>query len=415
MAGPEAWNIRYMYLEIFWAGIFNGVVAFNSVFAVRLGASNALIGLLTSVPSLVVALLTLPAGQLLERRRPILPLFISTLFLYRLGYLAVALMPFIVTQNRSIVFVILIMLFTVPTPVSSVGFNTMFAEIVPERRRAEVVAWRNIILGAVVSVVGFIAGQALDAFTFPMNYQGLYFVGFASSMVSLFLLTKLRVPDEPRRPITRGSKAPGGITLPGIKALLGANIGYPRIVLNTLIYGIGTWMVSPLLAIFYIRTLGASNSWIGSLSSIINLTGMLGYFLWQKWLPRWGERRILAWTVIVSGFYPALVGLSPALTPILFLGALYGLVTPGLNLAHFNTLLKVCPADRRPSALALYTTVMNVGAFVSPLVSVAMASFLDIRIVLVLGSLFWVGGGIMFLVRSPQPDQPPALTPVSPT
>ncbi|MSP11357.1 MAG: MFS transporter [Chloroflexi bacterium] len=357
-------------------------------------------------------MLTLPAGQLLERRRPILPLFISTLFVYRLGYLAVALMPFIVMQGGSIVFVMLIILFTIPTPVSSVGFNTIFAEIVPERRRAEVLAWRNIILSAVVSVVGFIAGQALDAFTFPLNYQGLYIIGFASSMVSLFILTKLRVPEVPRRPLPAGSKAPG-ITLPGIKMLLGTNLGYPRIVLNTLIYGIGTWMVSPLLTIFYIRTLGASNSWIGSLSSIINLTGMVGYFLWQRWIPRWGERRILAWTAIASGFYPALVGLSPSLTPILVLGALYGLVTPGLNLAHFNTLLKVCPVDRRPSALALYTTVMNVGAFVSPLVSVALAGFLDIRIVLIIGSVFWVGGGILFLVRSPQPDQPQAAPSVS--
>ena len=80
-------------------------------------------------------------------------------------------------------------------------------------------------------------------------------------------------------------------------------------------------MVAPLYTIFYVRTLGASNSWIGLLTTITSLTGIAGYYLWQKGIARWGDRRVLAWTMIVCALYPGLVGLSPSLTSILVIGA----------------------------------------------------------------------------------------------
>src|SRR5688500_9826953 len=89
-------NIRSLYHEVFWAGIANAAVSFNGVFAVRLGASDALIGALSSIPPLIVALITIPAGHMLERRARQLPLILLTIFLYRLGFLLIALMPFVV-------------------------------------------------------------------------------------------------------------------------------------------------------------------------------------------------------------------------------------------------------------------------------------------------------------------------------
>jgi MFS family permease len=218
------------------------------------------------------------------------------------------------------------------------------------------------------------------------------------------------VPDAPPRKKPEGA-AHSSLTWSGTRALLASHPGYPRIILDTLVYGIGPWMVAPLYTIFYVRTLGASNSWIGLLTTITSLAGIAGYYLWQKGIARWGDRRVLAGTMIVCALYPGLVGLSPSLTPILVIGAIYGLVVPGLNLSHFNTLLKVCPADRRPSALALYTMIMNVGAFVSPLVAVALADLIGVRTMLVVGTFFWMAGALLFLFHPPEfgPKQQPSL------
>jgi hypothetical protein len=50
--------------------------------------------------------------------------------------------------------------------------------------------------------------------------------------------------------------------------------------------------------------------------------------------------------------------------------------------------------------------VMNVGAFVSPLVSVALANLIGIRPALFVGAAFWLAGGLLFLFRPPQPVTP---------
>ena len=56
------------------------------------------------------------------------------------------------------------------------------------------------------------------------------------------------------------------------------------------------------------------------------------------------------------------------------IGVVYGLVVPGLGLSHFPTFIRVCPADRRPTFIALYTVIMNAGAAVAPAEAHAAAS-----------------------------------------
>lgn len=398
----EAHNVRYLYLEIVWVAVTTTIISFHSVYAVRLGASDQLVGLLASLPPLIVALMTIPSVHWVERHA-LRSSLLGSVFVYRLGFLIIALMPFVVQNGRAYALVGIIFLMTIPTPMLTIAFNTIFAELVPERRRAEVVGWRNILLGAGVTVVGYVAGRALDAIAFPLNYQAFYFSGWATSMVGFALLTRLRIPATPARAAPRAAQP---LSLTATRALWQANPGFARIVLNSLVYGVGLWMVTPLYSIFYVRSPGASNAWIGLLTSVINASMMLGYFLAQRWVKRWGNRPVLAWRMTGAGVYPILVGLSPALTPILVFGALSGLALSSLNLTHFNTLLKVIPDDRRPSALALYTLLMNVGAFISPLVSVALADRIGIRSALVLGGLCWVASGILFHVRPPEPARP---------
>jgi hypothetical protein len=46
----EDHNIRYLYLEILFVCVTTTVISFHGVFAVRLGASDQLVGLLSSLP-----------------------------------------------------------------------------------------------------------------------------------------------------------------------------------------------------------------------------------------------------------------------------------------------------------------------------------------------------------------------------
>lgn len=395
----DAWNAHYLYIEIAWIGIAIATLSFNSVFAVRLGASDFLVGMVSALPPLIAALFTLPSARWLEGQRNLMPALVKSIIGYRLGLLAIALMPFVVHNQQALALVVIIGLMNIALGPITIAFNAIFAAVVPEGRRAEVVAWRNILLAAVVTTTSLVAGRALDLIPFPLGYQLFYLTGFLTGLVSLYYVRRVKVPDETPRPKTaeRPSISPRAAwqTLrdsPGLKRMTG----------NTLPHALGLWMAAPLYSLLYVREMGASNTWVGAQAAIVSLTGMVGYFFVQRWVRRYGTRRVLSWSMLLSGFFPLLVGLSPSLELILMLSALYGLAFSSLTLSHYNTLLKSLPEERRPLALAVYTMLVQFCAFLSPLVGVAAANLVGVRPMLVVAGVLWIASGLLFFRRPPE-------------
>src|SRR4051794_25956360 len=107
-------NIRYLYYEIVFASILGGIITFNSIFAIRLGASETLIAWLGSGPALIAALVSIPAAHYLATRRKQKLWLFGSLFVQRAGYVFVALMPLIFQQNTATFLVLWIILLNIP-------------------------------------------------------------------------------------------------------------------------------------------------------------------------------------------------------------------------------------------------------------------------------------------------------------
>ncbi len=393
---PRANNAMYLLIEIFWAAFLSAAAAFNAPFALRLGATNADIGLLSSIPALLAILVTLPAGQFLTRQRKRMPWLLGSLLLSRIGYLLVIFIPWLPFGNQGAGLVWLLIVFTIPAHFFNVAWGPMLADVVPETDRARVFALRNILLAGVVTVGVFLAGRWLQSVPFPLNYQIMYGVGFAAAMVSTYYLTRLKVPEShvPEPP----AQALGPLALlRGWRDAFTTEPDFTRITLNTLMHGIGLWMIGPVYVLYYVRTLGAEEGWLGLNSMMANLTPIIGYYLWQRGVMRLGENKVLRWTIMAIGVYPILVGIAPSLTVILMFTALYGLVAPAVNLSHYPMLLKICPAAQRPVFLALYTTIMNIGAFIMPLIGVKLAEAIGPAPVIIAGGVLSALGSSSFV------------------
>ncbi len=394
----DDWNAHYLYIEIAWLGIAIATLSFNSVFAVRLGASDFLVGMVSALPPLITALFTLPSARWLEGQRNLMPALVKSIVGYRLGFLAMALMPSLVHNQQALALVIIVGVMNIALGPISIAFNAIFAAVVPEGRRAEVVAWRNILLAAVVTTTSLAAGRALDLIPFPLGYQLFYLTGYLTGLVSLYYVSRVKVPDVVQPPTAaRPSISPRAAwqTLRGSPAL-------KRVTGNTLPHALGLWMAAPLYSLLYVREMGASNTWVGAQAAVVSLTGMLGYFLVQRWVRRYGTGRVLSWSMLLSGFFPLLVGLTPSLELILALSALYGLAFSSLTLSHYNTLLKTLPEERRAMSLAVYTMLVQLCAFASPLLGVAAANVVGVRPMLVVAGLLWIVSGVLFFRRPPE-------------
>jgi hypothetical protein len=93
-------NQRNVLIDGIGVGLVSGVATFLSVFLVRLGASNFMVGLLTSMPALAGMLLAMPIGEFLGRQRQIVPWFSKARLFVLSCYALTGLVPFFFMQDR---------------------------------------------------------------------------------------------------------------------------------------------------------------------------------------------------------------------------------------------------------------------------------------------------------------------------
>ncbi len=404
-------NAWYLCLEIFWASILGSAATFNAAFAIRLGATNTEVGLLSSIPALMAVLVSIPAGRFLQSRKDQKPWLWSALTLHRTGFLLIALIPWLPLVNIPLggLTVALLAIMTVPAHFFNVGFIAMMGEAVPEHYRASVFAARNMVYHSTISVCNFLFGLWLSRVSFPLNYQLMYMLGYATSMLSLYYLLKLQITSPAPLPHVERPVRSLRERLASARHAITTHRSMMQIIFNTLLHGLGLWMVAPLYILHYVRDLGASDAWIGLQGTVASLGTIAGFALWRRIMARWGEPTTLKRMILMVGLFPIAVGLLPDLTLILIAIGLNGLIVPGVNLSHFNTLLKVTPAKERTEYTAWYMAVVNIGAFICPLIGVALANRFGIAPVLVGCGLFSIVGSMSFRiwpVQSAEPDAP---------
>ena len=397
-------NTYYLYLEVVFAGFLAAAGSFNAAYVLRLGGSNALVGLMSSLPALAASLLYIPSARVLERRTHYMPWVVWSLFLARVGYLIIALLPMITGRILPELTVALLVAMNVPSVLFSTGWSPMLSDVIAPRARATVLAWRSILSSATIAPLIFFAGRWLDRAAFPMNYQWMYALGWlASGGIGIYLVSRIRVEPQadatqPRRTPIDKTRREKGTWLDALRAAADENRGFFRIVVNTLLFNLGAWMVGPLFIIFYVRELGATDGWIGILGTLAHVGVIAGYWLWRRIIRRTGEARSLLIAAPLVCIHPLLVALVPNLTVILFVEFLINVIAAGVNLSHSVIFLELLPEGRKHSSTAVYSMIMNIGAFVCPLIGVALADRIGIAPTLLIGAAMRLAGAALFFL-----------------
>lgn len=197
LAKPDDRNAWFLILEMFWASMLASAATFNAAFALRLGATNSQVGLLTSIPALMAVLISLPAGRFLNTKVKRKPWILGSLLTYRSVFLLIALLPFIKLPETTLAALVigLIVSFSSLAHFFNVGWIPLLSDVVPEGKRAAVFSARNIIYNTSMSICGFLFGLWLEKILFPINYQIMYAFGFVTSLLSFYFLLKVQVPD----------------------------------------------------------------------------------------------------------------------------------------------------------------------------------------------------------------------------
>ncbi len=397
------WNLRQLYWDIFYFGILAGsTLAFQSVYAARLGAPSFLIGLLTAGPAIVGLIFTLPSGRWLEGKSFIKTTYQSAV-LQRVGYIFLIGLPWLFPsaggQAWGLICTTLVM--SVAGTVLAISFNALFAEVVPPEVRAHAVGRRNVLLAVSIAAATLISGQILDQVAFPYNYQVVFFIGAAGAMLSSFHLGRIRSPflaesvtidDPPASETVAASKPKGLIRLD----LLSGPFGL--LMVAYLVFYAFQYFPVPIFPIAYVDSLHMTDGMIGIGTAIFYGTMMLGSFWLTHFSTRYGHRKVLAVSAALFPVFPLLLGIARG-GLLFFLACLIGgVINAMLTGGLINRLMEKVPPDDRPAHMALHNLALNLGILAGSLLGPLAADLMGTQPALLLSAgLRLLAAGFFFL------------------
>lgn len=353
---------------------------FLVAFALKLGASNLIIGILAAIPPLG-QLIQIPAIYIVEKYRVRREICIVSTAVSRSFWLLIALIPFLVLIINPMT--LLIIALTINAAFSAIGgcsWNSWMRDLVPVDRMGSFFGKRMIYASIVGIFFSLAAGIFIDYWKqlYPENelyaYSYIFFAGFLTGMLGLYFLSQT---PEPRIVIMQ------------------EKINFARLLMQpfkdtnfkNLIIFLGSWnfavnLAAPFFTVYMLMRLKLDMSTIILLMLLNQVVSIAFLHLWGKYSDRFSNKSILsingplfigcilAWTFTAR---PDTYSLTMPLLVVIHI--LMGISTAGITLSSGNIGLKLAPKGQATSYLAASSFVNSLAAGIAPVLGGLFADF----------------------------------------
>lgn len=360
-------------------GILTGG-AFLIAFAVKLGASNLVIGLLAAIGPLA-QLLQLPSIFIVEKIRNRRLITVTAAALSRLCWLVIALSPFIFPAKIAIT-VLLVLLIAVSAfgAVSGCSWNSWMRDIIPENVMGSFFSKRMRIATGVGIALSIVAALYLDFWKKQFasqelaGYSILFFVGFAAGILGVFFLAKT---PEIRMPVVQER-----VKIFRLLSLPFKDENFRKLIAFMCSWNFAVNLAGPFFMVYMLKRLGLSMSFIIALSIVSQVMNFLFLKIWGKYTDRFSNKSVLA----ISGplFIISILAWTFTTMPekyfltiplLIIIHIVMGLSSAGVSLASGNISLKLAPKGQATAYLATNTIANSVAAGIAPILGGKFADF----------------------------------------
>jgi MFS family permease len=364
-------------------GIFTGG-AFLVAFAVKLGASNFVIGLLAAIGPLA-QLLQLPSILIIEKIRNRRFITVTAAALSRVCWLVIAISPFIFPANVAIgVLLVLLMLVSAFGAVSGCSWVSWMRDIIPEKTMGAFFAKRMRISTAVGIALSIIASIYLDFWKnkFPANelsaYSILFFTGFAAGVIGLFFLAK--TPEIQMPQIEEKQKILKLLAQPFKDG------NFRKLIAFMCSWNFAVNLAGPFFMVYMLKRLGLSMSFIIGLSIVSQMMNFLFLKIWGRYTDRFSNKSVLA--ICGPLFIASILAWTFTTMPekyfftiplLVIIHVVMGISSAGVSLASGNISLKLAPKGQATVYLAANTIANSIAAGIAPILGGKFADFFSER------------------------------------
>ncbi len=394
-------NFRYVQIDAVGVSISNVAAPFLPVFLTRLGASNFQVGLLSSMPGVTGLLLAILVGRFLQTRRNIVPWYSLSRLMVILCYALTGILTLAISEKFAIIATLGIWAFaTLPQTALSVAFSVVMNAVAGPEGRYDLLSRRWTIFGLTGVIGTFFVTRLIDLIHFPLNYAIMFLVLSLGGFFSYYFSRQITLPESVPPPLTNSTNPRDGIQ--NYLSMLRANSAFVSFSSKRFVYYSAIVLSTPIMPLFLVRTVGATDAQIGTINMTMTLVMLAGYYLWPKVSRRRGGRVVLLATTLSMVLYPALSAATPRIDLIILYAGIAGFFQGGLDLVFFDELMKTVPAEYSATFVSLAQSMQYLSTIIAPLLGTWLANYIG------LGGALWLSAGLrllgflLFLKRGPR-------------
>lgn len=358
--------------------------AFLVAFALKLGASNFVIGLLAAIPALA-QLIQIPSIYLVERIGNRRAIVVTASASDRTFWLLIALIPFLLSPGAGLILLLIAtILHSSLSAVVNCSWNSWMRDLVPQDRLGSFFSRRMRAMTGLGIVLGLVGGVYVDYWKrlFPNNevhaYSILFITGFLIGMLGVYFMST--IPEPPIERVEREASFFDLVTRP-----------FKDVNFRELIVFLGSWnfavnLAAPFFTVYMLKRLQLHMSLVMVLTVLSQIMNFVFMRLWGRFSDRFSNKSVLG----VSGplFIASILAFVFTTLPekyfltiplLVLIHALMGISAAGVTLASGNIGLKLAPKGHATAYLAANSIVSSFAAGIAPVIGGRFADFFSNR------------------------------------
>lgn len=373
-------NFNHLVGDVAWFGLALAATSrFLSVYAIRLGATPADLGWISSLPALFLlvsaSFATWWARRYGEAR-------VRSLFLPGLGmrllFLLPAFAPFLPIQWQPLWLIVSVSLPAIPQGVASVTFLGIIRDSVEPSLMTRLLSYRQLALNLTVAIAALAFGIWLEQAPFPLNYQIMFLLAFAFSLVSLWHCIRLRVVPSAAAPVA-----------PASPVNIWRSPSFQRVAVIAAAMHIAFFTIVPVTPLFLVHRMGADEGYMALFALLELGAGATASILAPRLQKRMGTRPMIALSMGGTALAAVVIALAPNLYVALLAAVISGgCWTAGAGVGLFSLFVENAPDGDMTGYSTAYNQVIGLSIFIGPMFGSLLANGgVNLILVMVLGAL----------------------------
>ncbi|MEM4247242.1 MAG: MFS transporter [Candidatus Woesearchaeota archaeon] len=366
------WNTdqkRLMFSGAVWSFYEALTAGFLIVFAISLGASNTVVGILGALPYLAVILMEFPGAKLVEyfKRKAI---FVVATSISRCTWLLILLTPYLFKEYTLWFVGGFFFLMRCVEYTADPAWSSWVADIVPDKVRGAFWGRRNMLVSFAGMIATLIGGVYLDLFQKESH------VGFATmfGIAIIIGLWSTRIMAKIKEPEYRDHDHHG------IKDFFSVDGQFRKYCWTIMAFYFGVNIASPLFTAYMIHDLGLSYTYFVLAGAIATVCRILSQPHFGYVSDRYGDKPVGLICMLGTALVPLSFIFVTKETFWLIIPAqiLSGIAWAGMDLSIWNLLLDLTQKEKRALQVAEFNFLTSIPMIIAPVIGGIIADNLTL-------------------------------------